>query len=70
MALRDQLVRYEALLSDVRMSDYGYWVVTYNVAPGVSMSVMVCDTALDRDGILQSAQTALMLVTGQTVRHM
>ena len=68
-ALREQLAKYDALVSDVRMSDYGYWVVTYNVAPGLSMSVMSCNTALDRDSATSALSAALGAMTGQTVRQ-
>jgi hypothetical protein len=68
-ALADQLAKYDALVSDVRMSDYGYWVVTYSVAPGLSMSVMVCNTTLDKDSAPTALSAALAALTGQTVRQ-
>jgi len=54
----------------VRMSDYGYWVVTYSCAPGLSMSVMVCNNTLSRAEVLESAQTTLTRQTGQKVSPM
>jgi hypothetical protein len=67
-ALQEQLAKYDALVSNVRMSDYGYWVVTYSVAPGLSLSMMVCDTTLDKSSAPSSLTGALSAMTGQTVR--
>lgn len=67
-ALTEQLARYDALVSDVRMSDYGYWVVTYSVAPGLSISVMSCETTHNRDSAPKALSVVLRAVTGQTVR--
>jgi len=33
---------YEPIVTEVRMSDYGYWVVTISCAPGRRVSIMVC----------------------------
>ena len=32
---------YRPIIIDVRMSDYGYWVVTISVAPGKRLSTMI-----------------------------
>lgn len=37
---------YAPLVSAVRMSDYGYWVVDVNVEPGKTMSVMIAVTGI------------------------
>jgi hypothetical protein len=68
MALRDQLAKYDALVSDVSMSDYGYWAVTYSVAPGLSMSVTVCKTGITREQARDHGNIVLTWQTGQRVR--
>lgn len=68
-ALSEQLAKYDALISNVRMSDYGYWVVTYSVAPGLSLSMMVCNTTLSRDSAPTALSAALTALTGQAVRQ-
>ena len=49
---------YEPITLDVRMSDYGYWVVTYSLAPGLRLAVMVC-----RLGLTQQEAAAFALPT-------
>lgn len=34
--------RYSPILVDVVQSQYGYWIVTWSLAPGLRMSVMCC----------------------------
>lgn len=43
----------------VRMSDYGYWVVTYSLAPSVALSVMVCHTGISPQQAVSLATTTL-----------
>lgn len=65
--LQGQLAKYDALASDVRMSDYGYWVVTYNVAPGLALPVMICQTGITREQALDLGNITLGNQTGQSV---
>lgn len=37
---------YTPIVSDVRMSDLGYWVVTVSVSPWQRMSVMMCQVGI------------------------
>lgn len=59
--------KYDALTMDVRMSDYGYWVVTYSVTPGVYMSVMICQTGISRDQACELGSVTVRSRTGQRV---
>jgi hypothetical protein len=59
--------KYDALTMSVRMSDYGYWVVTYSVSPGVYMSVMVCKTGISADQARDLGSITLSSQTGQRV---
>ena len=68
MASRARTDKYDALVKDVRMSDYGYWVVTYSVSPGVDLSVMLCQTGLTPDQAREQAALALGTMTGQKVK--
>jgi hypothetical protein len=49
------------------MSGYGYWVVTYSCAPGVDMSVMICDTGITADQAEELAEPTLLTMTRQEV---
>jgi hypothetical protein len=49
---------YAPIALDVTMSQYGYWVVTYSIKPGLRMSVMIC-----KIGITQQEATALGLAS-------
>lgn len=40
---------YEPIVADVTMSKYGYWVVTYSLAPGLRMQVMIAKVGITRD---------------------
>lgn len=46
----------------VRMSDYGYWIASVNVAPGRTLSVMLCSTGITRE---RAEADALLTLTGQ-----
>ena len=61
------LEKYDGIVTDVRMSDYGYWVVTISVSPGVYMSVMICQTGITRDQAQALAAVTLGSQTGQKV---
>lgn len=51
---------YPPLVTNVRMSDYGYWVATVNVAPGRSVSVMIAITGISSDAAREHALVTLM----------
>ncbi len=38
--------RYEPIVLDVYMSDYGYWVAVISVEPGLHLSVMLCKVGI------------------------
>jgi hypothetical protein len=65
--LARSLARYDAFVSSVRMSDYGYWVVTFSCAPGVTLSIMLCHTGITQQQAVDYAVTALAAQTGQKV---
>jgi hypothetical protein len=66
-ALSDSLARHDAFVSNVRMSDYGYWVVTFSCAPGLTMSIMMCHTGITQQQAAYDATMALAAQTGQKV---
>jgi hypothetical protein len=68
MALQEQLAKYDAFVSSVEMNNYGYWQVTFSVAPGLSLSLTCCQTGIDREQAVDSVTGTLRMVTGQTVR--
>lgn len=59
--------KYDALVMNVRMSDYGYWVVTYSVTPGVYMSVMICQTGITQAQASELGNVTVGNQTGQRV---
>jgi hypothetical protein len=59
--------KYDAIPMSVRMSDYGYWVVTYSVSPGVYMSVMICQTGVTADQAHHLGSLTVSSQTGQRV---
>lgn len=67
-ALLAILARYDAIVSDVTYTDYAYWRVTFSCAPGVDLSVMVCDPYIDGQMAVDQAIVTLRNVTGQSVR--
>jgi hypothetical protein len=67
MEYPQSITRYTAVPMSVRMSDYGYWVVTYSVAPGVYMPVVICQTGISPDTALSLAAVPLAAHTGQKV---
>lgn len=60
---------YEALVSKVEMSQYGYWVVTWSVEPGKQMAVMVCKVGITREQAIEAAAGTLTSQTGRTIRR-
>lgn len=65
--LNAQTAKYDALISEVRMSDYGYWVVTYSVAPCLYLSVMICKIGITSQQAADLAAAPLSVHTGQRV---
>jgi hypothetical protein len=65
--LKRQLATYSAIISDVRMSDYGYWTVTYSVAPGVYLPVTVCENGITSSDAVTRANAVVMATTHQEV---
>jgi hypothetical protein len=47
---------YKPVIIDVRMSDYGYWLVKISTAPGRRMSVMIARVGITPD---EAARLAL-----------
>lgn len=41
--------KYAPLVSNIRQSRFGYWVVTISVAPGLSVSVMIAKLGITPD---------------------
>lgn len=67
--LQSSLAKYDAFITDIRMSDYGYWVVTFSCAPDLQLSMMVCKTGLSRQQVAEFIAPALTQVTRQKVRR-
>jgi hypothetical protein len=68
-ALAISLEKYDALITSVEMSDYGYWKVTYSCAPGVSLQMLLCHTGITQQQARIEAATALLAQTGQKVAN-
>lgn len=66
-ALRTWLERYSAVMLSVEMNDYGYWVVTYSVAPGVYLPVTVCETGITSTEAVTRASATVTATTQQEV---
>lgn len=45
---------YAPLTLGARMSDYGYWVVTVSVAPGLRLEVMICKVGITQQQALDA----------------
>lgn len=56
---------YKPIVVDVRMSDYGYWVVTISTAPWQRISIMVTSVGITRE---QAGNDALLALTGIPAR--
>jgi hypothetical protein len=50
---------YEPILIDTRMSDYGYWIVTFSIAPGKRLSIMIAIVGITRENAAQEALATL-----------
>lgn len=61
-------IKYDALVKNVRMSNYGYWVVTFSAEPGLDLSIMVCQTGIGPDNAVTSAGATLTTSTGRKVK--
>ena len=57
--------KYDPIITEVRMSDMGYWVVTISISPFQRMSVMICSLGLTRTEVEADALTTL---TGWSAR--
>lgn len=68
-ALLASLAKYDALVKDAKFTNWGYWTVTFSVAPAVDMQVMVCDNTITREQAIASATLVLTSRTGQKVRQ-
>jgi len=67
-ALQRAISSHDAIVSDVTFTDYAYWRVTFNCAPGLRLSVLVCDTYLSKEEAVEQAVVTLGQQTGQRVR--
>lgn len=47
------------------MSKYGYWIVSWSVAPGKTMSVMLCRVGITREEAISDSMVSLKSVTGK-----
>lgn len=66
-ALTAILKRSNPLVKNVEFTHYSYWRVTFSVAPGVDMSVMVCNPYIDGQTATDQALLTLRSITGQIV---
>lgn len=67
MGLLEQTRRYAAIRKSADMGPYGYWTVTYSAAPGVDITVQVCQTGITPATAASLADAALTALTGQKV---
>lgn len=65
--LKRQLDKYDAIMLRVEMSDYGYWRVTYSVAPGVYLPVTVCENGITSAEAVTRANAVVAATTQQVV---
>lgn len=65
--LQRQLRRYSAIVLHVEMSQYGYWTVTYSVAPGVYLPVTVCENGITSTEAVTRANAVVTATTLQEV---
>lgn len=54
---------YRPIVVDVRMSDYGYWVVTVSASPGRRAEIMIGVTGITRRAAADLALGTLAAVT-------
>lgn len=48
---------YEPIVISVEMSQYGYWIVTLSIKPGLRMPVMICKVGITTKDAVQLAMT-------------
>lgn len=65
--LRSIISRYDAFVKDVRLNRYGYWSVTYSVAPGVDLTVTVARLGVSPEEAATLSADSLLTTTGQKV---
>lgn len=46
---------YHPIPLDVSMSDYGYWIVTLSIAPGLRLQTMICSVGITQQQALDAA---------------
>ena len=51
--------RYEPIALSAEMGDYGYWVVTWSVAPGYRVPVTCARVGISRSEAVELTRTAL-----------
>lgn len=71
MQSREELLRslakYDAIIMETRMSQYGYWQVVFSCAPGLYLTSTVCQTGITQTQARSLASDALRARTGQMV---
>ena len=67
-ALLAILARYDALVKSAEYTNHAYWRVTFSCAPGVDLSLLVCDAYIGEQTAIDQAIVTLRSVTGQNVR--
>lgn len=67
MGLRSQIGQYKAIRKNVLMGPYGLWNVTYSCAPGVDLTVTICQTGITPERAAELGDATLKLQTGQEV---
>lgn len=68
MGLLQQTLKYTAIRKRVEMNPYGLWAVTYSAAPGVDITMTVCQTGITPERAAELADVALTVSTGQEVQ--
>jgi hypothetical protein len=66
-ALSEQLAKYDAVEVNTRLSDTGYYVVEYSVAPGLRLSVMIATLGIPGSEVSAAGAATLTRQTGQKV---
>lgn len=66
-ALSEQLAKYDAVEVNTRLSNTGYWVVEYSVAPGLRLSVMIATLGVSEPEVSALGAATLTRQTGQKV---
>lgn len=66
-ALRAILLSSMPRVSKTAYSDHAYWQVTFSVAPGLDLTVTVCDHYIDEQTAIDQATVTLREIIGQIV---